>query len=344
MRFSRVFAFFGGMLAAICASEMCAQSESRPVEIPREILEKSLEPALEFARQKSSSAVAITYHGRVIVEREWKIENPAPRYQRMTSTTTADGRVREDVASVQKSVTSFLCGVAWGKGLLDIDKPVSGYIGAGWTKATAEQEAKITVRHLMSMSSGLDNRLQYDAPAGTKWMYNTNAYAVLIKVMESAAKQDINELTKEWLTGPIGMPDSRWEPRRWLAGGEDANAIGFVTTARDLARFGLMMMNKGTWDGRDLLKNPEYLEQALAPSQEMNPAYGLLWWLNNERARRRREQIPAAPEDLFMAAGALDRRVYVIPSMNLVVVRLGDQAGEGFDQEFMKLIIGAIQN
>ena len=79
---------------------------------------------------------------------------------------SADGALREDVASQQKSFVALLIGIGIDKGLIDIAKPVSAYLGAGWSKATPEQEAAITVRNLMEMNSGLKENLTFDAPAG----------------------------------------------------------------------------------------------------------------------------------------------------------------------------------
>jgi CubicO group peptidase (beta-lactamase class C family) len=82
-------------------------------------------------------------------------------YQGFLIETTSDGRTIEDVASVQKSIISFIAGIAREQGKLDIDQPVSSYIGTGWSKASLSQENKITVRHLMSMSSGLAVTLDF---------------------------------------------------------------------------------------------------------------------------------------------------------------------------------------
>ena len=69
------------------------------------------------------------------------------------------------------------------KGLLDLSKPVSAYIGAGWSKASPEQEAAITVRNLMEMNSGLKENLSFDAAPDTKFFYNTPAYAIMKPVL-----------------------------------------------------------------------------------------------------------------------------------------------------------------
>ena len=145
------------------------------------------------------------------------------------------------------------------------------------------------------------------------------------------------------------MKDSRWAVRPW----EDentvvANKFGFATTARDLARFGLLMSANGFWDGKDVLVDKDYIKQATSPSQQLNPSYGYLWWLNGGPfvARGGGEKkpgrlLPAAPKDMYAAQGKLGRRLYVIPSQQLAITRLGDQSGNNFGGEFFRLLRAA---
>jgi CubicO group peptidase (beta-lactamase class C family) len=310
---------------------------------------RALDAAFEYARAAHSSSIVILLNGRILAEREWTVEGPA-RYTRMRVGTTSDGRVIEDVASAQKSVVAFLAGIAEGRKQLDLSAPVDRYLGAGWSKAERSREAAITVRHVMTMTSGLTDSLAYQQSAGEAWRYNTGAYSRMIGVIEKATGTNIQTFTHDVLTAPARMDDTRWLPRPWSAGNDAANAIGLATTGRDLARFGLLILAGGKWDGKDLLRNPNYLGRMLSPSQELNPSYGLLWWLNGQprfqlagaTTSQAGSLIPAAPPDLVAALGALDRKCYVVPSLNLVVTRLGDQTGEAFNNEFWKLLMKAI--
>ena len=162
-----------------------------------------------------------------------------------------------------------------------------------------------------------------------------------------------NDLTRKWLTGRIGMADSRWVARPRARERKTANGFGFATTARDLARFGLLILAGGSWNGDEVIQDREYLRAALQSSQELNPSYGYLWWLNGQShvlrgAGQRRVAgplIPGAPDDLVAALGALGRKLYVVPSLKLVVTRLGDAPnvrGEApFDREFWKRLMAA---
>jgi CubicO group peptidase (beta-lactamase class C family) len=255
--------------------------------------------------------------------------------------TTSDGRAIEDVASVQKSVISFLAAIAREQGKLDLDRTVASYIGNGWSKASPKQEARITVRHLMTMTSGLNEPLQYMHPAGTVWEYNTRAYSLMVPVLTKVTNMDINQLTHDWLTSPTGMRESRWEPRRWIQNRHAANTIGFATSARDLARFGLLVLAEGEWDGHVVLKNSKYLLEALQPSQNLKSSYGLLWWLVN------RSWFPEAPDKAVAALGRLSRIVFIVPNQQLVFIRLGDQTNLNpryFLRKFWILLSAAMPN
>ena len=317
-----------------------------------------IEAALTFAGERASSGVVILHRGRILAERYWDREPTARlpggrlnRYFHMLHGKDPVGRAVEDVASVQKSVVSVLAGIAQEKGLLSVGDPVHKHLGPGWSKAPRDAEAKITLRHLIAMSSGLSDQLEYVAPPGTIWRYNTAAYSRTLLAVAAAAGKEANELTREWLTGPIGMGSSRWVERRRPDGGDVVNRFGFATTARDLARFGLLVLARGQWKGQSVIGDRRYLTAALEPSQKMNPSYGYLWWLNGQRSIVRGSRtvrgplIPGAPDDLVAALGALGRKLYVVPSLDLVVTRLGDSpnaAGQArFDSEFWKRLMAA---
>src|SRR3546814_5532265 len=105
----------------------------------------------------------------------------------------ADGALFEDVASQQKSFVSVLVGVAIDKGLIDVDKPVSDYLGVGWSKATPDQEKQIRVINVLQMNSGLDEKFACVAPAGTQFFYNTAVYAISKRILTAASKLSRSE-------------------------------------------------------------------------------------------------------------------------------------------------------
>ncbi len=216
--------------------------------------EAKLNEVLKYCGRQRSTGVVVLHRGRILAERYWELtgERSAKFNQRLAGRDAA-GRGIEDVASVQKSVVSVLVGIAQEKGLLQLDDPVSLHLGSGWSKASPDQEQAITVRHLITMTSGLNLRGQYAQPPGTKWLYNTRVYAKTVDVLAAVAKLDRHRITQAWLTEPLGMADSRWVSRGALAE-LSGNGFGFATTARDLARFGLLMLAEGNWDGQVVLE------------------------------------------------------------------------------------------
>lgn len=302
---------------------------------------EGLEAVLAHAGGHGSTALLVTLHGRVLAERTW----PPPAG--LQAEVRADGTTREDVASAQKSVTSLLVGIAHTRGLLDLDDPVCAHLGGGWSGAPPEHERAVTVRHLLSMTSGLDDALRAVAPPGERWDYNLGAgYHTLKRVLVAASGLSLDRLSRDWLFDPVGAADTAWAARAlpavvpeglrpMLCYPDGAPLEGLHTTARDLARFGLLVLAGGVWDGVDL-GLAAYLAEALVPSSAHNPAYGLLWWLNGrswQLAPRNPTPVegwlvPDAPADLVAALGALGRSVHVVPSQGLVVVRTGADPGD----------------
>lgn len=335
------------MMAVVLAEASRVAAEGEAPGGERRWGQAALESLLAYARRERSSAVIVVHHGKVIAERYWSVDaGSGSAYANQLWGKTGAGAPIEDVASMQKSIVSMLVGIAVDQELLDLDAPVSTYLKAGWSNATCDEESVITVRHLLSMTSGLSPALEYQAPAGSVWNYNTRAYSQLVDALEAVTGDGIGPLTKRWLTDPIGMGDTAWRRRHWVAPSMDANPLGLFTTARDLVRFGELILAGGVWQGRRLVSRG-FVEAAVKPSQSLNPAYGFLWWLNGRPPGPAPEAAvsavlaPAAPGDMYAAQGALGRKLYVVPSIDLVVVRLGDAPGDAFNPRFWELLMAA---
>ena len=301
--------------------------------------ETKIEALVEWAGTRGSTSILILWQGRILAEKHWGDGQTAPtrRYQRMFVKLNEHQQAIEDVASVQKSIVSILVGIAVHKKLLRIEDPVSKHLAVGWSKATSSQESKIRVKHLLSMTSGLTDDLHFQASPGKRWAYNTAAYAVVRDCLVAASGLSVHELTQQWLMDPIGMKESRWIPRAKSI--TALNAFGFASSARDLARVGLLMQAEGKWAGKKVVHNDAFRRASLSASQKMRPNYGYLWWLNKP------VRLPAAPPDTYSANGALGRRIFVSPSEGLVVVRLGDEpktvGTAGFDRELWQRLMAA---
>jgi CubicO group peptidase (beta-lactamase class C family) len=240
-----------------------------------------------------------------------------------------------------------LVAIAVDKGLVDVGKPASAYLGQGWSKASTEQESHIRVLDILTMSSGLDEQFAYVAPAGTRFFYNTPVYAATKRILTAASGQSLEAITRDWLTVPVGMSETAWRKRPLALAGV-GNATGLVTSPRDIAAFGRMILKGGIGADGKRVVSPVGLRAMLTPSTT-NPAYGRLWWLNGSpytiRAAGRQDGplIAAAPGDMVAALGALDRRLYIVPSRNLIVVRTGASAvDKDFDQHIWLRINAAL--
>lgn len=298
-----------------------------------------MQALLDYLHDHNSTGFVVIEDGKTLVDQTWSAPQDDRMFANFLYGPAPDGTLLEDVASQQKSFVAILAAIAIDKGLLDIQSPVSKYLGAGWSKATPEQEASIRVIDVMTMSSGLNEQFGYVAPPGSTFFYNTPVYAMTKRIVAAAAGQPLETITHDWLTGPTGMKDTAWRQRP-AALASVGNATGLVTTPHDVARFGLMVLHGGVAeDGKRVVSKAQL--DALFTRSAANPAYGRLWWLNGadytlraQAGRREGQLIPAAPADLVGALGAFDRRLYVVPSRKLVVVRTGAATNDAdFDQQ-----------
>jgi CubicO group peptidase (beta-lactamase class C family) len=308
----------------------------------------AMQDVLDYVQAQKTTGFLVVQDRRTLVEKNWPAPAGDARFRNFAYETTRDGALLEDVASQQKSFVSMLVGAAVDRGLLDVAAPVSHYIGAGWSKAAPAQEAAIRIADVLTMSSGLTEGFAYAAPPGSVFLYNTPVYAITKQVLAAAAKQPLETITRDWLTAPAGMGDTSWR-KRPAAFADVGNPTGLVTSPRDTARLGQIVLDGGkAADGRRIVSPAQM--QAMFARSATNPAYGRLWWLNGSgftirppANRLEGPLIPAAPADLVAALGALDRKLYVAPSRKLVVVRMGPAAPDrGFDQQLWLRLMKAL--
>ncbi|MBL7962561.1 MAG: serine hydrolase [Flavobacteriales bacterium] len=240
-------------------------------------------------------------------------------------------------ASAGKSVTAFLVGKAQEEGFLSISDSTSHYLGAGWTSCTPAQEGAITVRDQLAMISGLDDGvpdldctdpicLNYLADPGTRWAYHNAPYTLLDGVIANATGQTLNAYLNAKLNATIGLGGLYFPI--------GSNNV-LISKPRGMARFGLMMMAGGSWNGSPIMSDAAYFQDMITPSQSLNNAYGYLWWLNGQSSYMLPgfqlvlpgPLMPNAPLDAFNAMGRNGQVINVSPSQGLVVVRMGDLPG-----------------
>lgn len=242
-------------------------------------------------------------------------------------------------ASAAKTLTAFAVGMAQQQGYLSITDTTSSYIGNGWTSCTPLQEEKITIWHQLTMTSGLDDQvpdnhctldtcLVYKADAGTRWAYHNAPYTMLDTVIESATGMALNTWVTTRIKQPTGMDG--------FFINIDYNNV-FYSRARSMARFGLMILNNGNWNGTQVMTDTNFFNAMVNTSQNLNESYGYLWWLNGKSSFMvpgfqfvfNGSLNPNAPADLIMALGKNGQMLNVVPSQNLVYVRMGNAPGAG---------------
>lgn len=240
-------------------------------------------------------------------------------------------------ASAGKSLTAFLVGLAQEQGHLNIHDKTSDYLGNGWTVAPPAKEDSISIWHQLTMTTGLDEGvpqqdctddtcLVYLADAGTRWAYHNGPYTIFDEVMAAATGNSLNVYLAQQLQAKTGMTG--------LYVKVAYNNVHF-STARSMARFGLLTLNKGTWDQTPVMTDTAYFNAMTNTSQNINLSYGYLWWLNGKASYHLPQTqftftgsiTPLAPAEMIAAIGKNGQIINVVPSQGLVVIRMGEAPG-----------------
>ncbi|HWT03833.1 MAG TPA: serine hydrolase [Pyrinomonadaceae bacterium] len=262
---------------------------------------KALERHGDLCTRTGADACLVIRKGKVVQERYYKTYQ-APMMA-MSST---------------KSITGILVGMLIEDGKIkSVDEPVCSYIKE-WC---AGQKARVTLRHLLAMTSGLPRmfdegvgfiadknpfviNLPLATEPGTKWDYSNEGVQLLSPILDKAAGEPIQDYARKRLFEPLGMKETRMHLDEK---GHAWTYADMETTPRDLARIGLLMLNKGVWQGKRIVSE-SWVTQMTTP-QALNPRYGLLWWLYD------------SPKG-YAAQGYLDTNLYVFPEQDLIVVRM----------------------
>lgn len=253
-------------------------------------------------------------------------------------------------ASAAKTLTGYLVGVAQEEGLLDLDDKTSDYLGTGWTSAPSNKEDLITIRHQLSMATGLNDGagdldcldpscLNYLTDAGDRWSYYNAPYRLLQDVVEEASGQTFQNYTVQKIMLKTGLTGA------WVD-------YVFYSKPRSMARFGSLILSNGNWDGTTVLADQNYQMEMVNTSQNFNQSYGYLWWLNGKGSYMLPQSqvvlntnlTPNAPDEMYAALGKNDQKLYIIPSQNIAIVRMGEASGNSlfalssFDNELWGIL------
>lgn len=279
----------------------------------------SLDALIDFLDQEDTKAFIVLHDGKIIVEHYF-------------DTFTADSLWYW--ASAGKTLTSSLVGIAESEGFLEIDSAIATYLNSGWSSMTIEQEDAVTVRHQLTMTTGLNENvvnddctlpscLEFLAQPGTRWAYHNAPYSLLYEVLQSATGYSINQLFSQKIGIPCGISGLFYPSGTFTK--------MFVSTPRDMAKFGLLLQSQGHWIGNQIIP-VEYFDEMISPSQSINDAYGYLTWLNTSGAFMvpgSQLQIPgriapSAPSDMFAGLGKNGQVLCAAPSKNLSFIRMGN--------------------
>jgi CubicO group peptidase (beta-lactamase class C family) len=301
------------------------------------------------AVHRRTRAVIVLHSGRLVAERY------APGFDAATPLLGW---------SMTKSVIATLIGIQVLRGRLD---PAAPAPVASWR---GDERAAITLEHLLRMTSGLAfserngslgdsvamlfrsrSAFGYAAHSplahapGTFWSYSSGTSNLLSGILRTSLPGGgaaHHRFPREALFDRIGMRSAVLETD---AAGDFVGSSFCYATARDWARFGLLHAQDGVWDGERLLPAGWVAFVSRPTPQSPRGSYGAHWWLNaGDPGAPETRPFPSLPADLFFASGYEGQFVVVIPSHDLVVVRLGQSEPERtFDlEEFLAAVIAAV--
>mgnify|MGYP001318007144 FL=1 len=270
--------------------------------------------------------------------------------------------------SVTKSYLSAVTGIAVDKNLIRSEKDfVSNYV---WDKTfDGEKNSLITWEHLLNQSSdwfgnlfGINHwedrpditksiddwRSEPQKEPGTHYKYNDVRVNVLAYSLLQVFRESLPKVLKKTIMDPIDASDTwRWYgyENSWVnidgiktqsVSGGGHNGGGIFISSEDHARFGLLFLNKGMWDGKRIISE-EWIEKSISPS-ETNPEYGYMWWINSKLGEDyQTTDWKNVPTNIFYGSGFGGNKVIIIPDENMVIV--GRWFGSQTESTFIKMIL-----
>jgi CubicO group peptidase (beta-lactamase class C family) len=284
----------------------------------------------EFLRETDTLAFLVVHDDRLVHERYF---GDATRESLQTSFSAA------------KSFVSTLVGIAIDEGLIgSVDDRVTDYLPE--LAARDPEFRQITLRHLLTMSSGIRyreggfpslgddtytyygvdlrdvalNRARIEGPPGLAWQYNNYHPLLLGLVLERATGTSVSDFMARRLRQPLGAEaDATWNLDSERSGFEKMES-GLNARPVDYARFGLLLLHNGEWNGRRIVSQ-EWVRAATGADPTTDSAYyhgyRYFWWIDVERPGR------------FYAMGKYGQYIYVAPDADAVIVRFGRDWGVG---------------
>ena len=263
--------------------------------------------------------------------------------------------------SMAKSVTGALIGILVKQGQLQIEQPAPI---ASWRQAK-DGRNQIRLEDLLQQTSGLNFKEDYSSyssatnmlfnkgdmagyteslPAkvkpGSEFYYSSGNSNILSGIVRSTVgEKDYHRFPYEQLFHKLGMFHTLLEPD---ASGTFVGSSYIWASARDYARFGMLYLNNGIWNGERILPEGWTEKSTEPPTANHLKNYGYQFWLNGvDETKPNLKEFPQMPDDFFYADGYGGQRIYIIPSRQLVAVRLGLNKFD--EQRFLQQLMDAIR-
>ena len=268
---------------------------------------------------------------------------------------------RRSAKSITKSVTSALVGIARGQGKMPpLDSNLLELFPQYTDIANMDtRKQKITLEHVLSMTAGFEwdefavgdtsefkmmrseDWIKYtlDQPMshspGEKWVYNGGCTMMLSEILQNATGTEVTDYARKYLLDPIGIENWSWALNRQNL---TNTKTGLAMSRRDMARFGVLFLNDGRWQGKQIVPE-EWVRkstsvQVLGKDDYFPYAYGYQWW-------RLQDQEPTvgmlAINDVYFALGFGGQFIFVVPHLNMVVVSTASNFGPD-EALFLKLL------
>jgi len=228
-------------------------------------------------------------------------------------------RLHYDIASITKTIAALVVGVAVTQGLFNVNDYVTDWV----SKPTNGIVPEAKIKHILSQTAETE-------PAGTHFKYNSgDVINTLGQILTIASGMPSKKYAQINLFEPLGIYDYSWS--KAVADVMDLPiGFGMKISPRETAKLGQLFLNRGKWDGKQIISEDYLNEMVKPPFLNTNSGYGYLVWLNNSLGKWYRpfkngtgRMIPNAPEDMFMATGFYGRFIFVIPSLDIVIITFG---------------------
>ncbi len=251
-----------------------------------------------------------------------------------------DKNIKHIIHSCTKSIVSTLIGVAIDKGYIkDIDQPLFSFFPEYNTAGLDQKKTAITLKHLLTMSSGLETKDSYiyqwkgigeminspdwvqhviDRPLiaepGQKFEYSNMSSYLLTAILQKTTQMTAMDFARTYLFDPLGIADVGWKT--------DPNGIytgwgNMMLNPHDMAKIGFLYLNEGEWNGKQIVSKSWVTEST---KKHLNATlfggYGFQWWVE--------------PDRYFVAAGYQGQFIFVIPKKNMVVAFTGNLISKDF--------------